>query len=258
MRPSNLEGFGLGLRPRYYSEILDEKIAVDWFEVITENFLVPGGKPLAMLDRVRAEYPIVLHGVSLSIASTEPIDFDYLHSVRELAVRVDPAWVSDHLCWTGVHGINLHDLLPIPYTTEALNHVAERIDQVQTFLKRPIVIENVSSYLTRLLLDVNNVFVSAFNRGTSAEAFIDALPVEGITQIHLAGHSHLEGYKIDTHDQGVCGDVWTLYGRAIQRFGFIPTMIERDDNFPPLQSLLSELDHAREVATQINMDANTA
>ncbi len=181
-------GFGLGLRPRYY----DAKPRVDWFEIITENFLVPGGRPLAMLDRIRADYPVAMHGVSLSSASTAPLDFDYLRSVKDLSDRIDPAWVSDHLCWTGVHGVNLHDLLPVPYTFEALDHVVERVLRVQDILKRRLIIENVSSYLTcsfsqmseqafiaemarrtdcRLLLDVNNVFVSAFNHGASAEAF---------------------------------------------------------------------------------------
>lgn len=279
MRPSNLAGFGLGLRPHYYSEIVDHKIAVDWFEIITENFLVPGGKPLAMLDHIRGDFPVVMHGVSLSIASTAPLDVDYLRSVRDLAVRIDPTWISDHLCWTGVHGVNLHDLLPIPYTEEALKHVAERVDKAQTFLKRRLILENVSSYLTSafsemseaafivelmrrtgcgLLLDVNNVYVSAYNHKTSAEAFIDALPLEGVVQLHLAGHSHLGSHKIDTHDQDICAEVWDLYARAIRRFGFVPTMIERDDNFPPFAALVFELDRARAIAAAISMDANAA
>jgi uncharacterized protein len=269
MASLNTLGFGLGLRPRYYPEILDTKPRVDWFEVITENFLVAGGKPLAMLDRIRTDYPVVMHGVSLSVASTASLDFDYLRSVKDLFARIEPAWVSDHLCWTGVHGVNLHDLLPIPYTFEALGHVVERILRVQDVLKRRLVIENVSTYLScsfsemseqdfivemvrradcRLLLDVNNVHVSSFNHSTSAEAFVDALPIESVIQLHLAGHSHLGGYKIDSHDQDVSSEVWELYARAWRRFGPVATMIERDDNFPPFERLLAELQRARAIA----------
>lgn len=279
MTSSSALGFGLGLRPFYYPAILDANPRVDWFEIVTENFLVPGGRPLAMLDRVRENYPIVMHGVSLSIASTASLDLDYLRSVKDLAGRIEPAWVSDHLCWTGVHGVNLHDLLPVPYTFEALDHIVPRILRVQDILKRSLVIENVSSYLTcffsemteqdfiveivrrsgcRLLLDVNNVFVSAFNHRTSAEAFVDALPAESVTQIHLAGHSHLGHYKIDTHDEDICEEVWDLYARALRRFGLVATMIERDDNFPPFDRLLSELDRARAIAAKVDAKEKAA
>lgn len=264
-------GFGLGLRPVYYRDILEKNPKVDWFEVISENFMVPGGRPLAMLERIRGAYPIVLHGVSMSIASTAPLDLDYLQALKSLAGRVQPEWISDHLCWTGVHGVNLHDLLPVPYTLEALNHVAERISKVQDFLGRRIAIENVSSYVTFaesemdewtfiremaeradcwLLLDINNLFVSSFNHGFDQERFLDSIPADRVVQIHLAGHSEAGTHKIDTHDHPICEEVWSLYERACRRFGFRATMIERDDNFPLFADLLAELDHARAIAAR--------
>ncbi|NUJ81356.1 DUF692 domain-containing protein [Methylocystis sp. FS] len=261
-------GFGLGLRPVYYRDILETKPNVDWFEIITENYLVPGGRPLAMLERVRAEYPIVMHGVSMSLASTDPLDFDYLKALKRLADRFQPQWISDHLCWTGVHGVNLHDLLPVPYTLEALSHVVDRIKRVQDFLGRRIAIENASTYVTFresemdewtfvremaeradcwLLLDVNNVFVSGFNHGFDQQQFIEAIPAERVIQLHLAGHSDAGTHKIDTHDQPICDEVWSLYESACRRFGKVSTMIERDDNFPPFCELLAELDRARSI-----------
>lgn len=263
-------GFGLGLRPVYYRDILETKPNVDWFEIITENYLVPGGRPLAMLERVRAEYPIVMHGVSMSLASTDPLDFDYLKALKRLADRFQPQWISDHLCWTGVHGVNLHDLLPVPYTFEALGHVVDRIKRVQDFLGRRIAIENASTYVTFresemdewtfvremagradcwLLLDVNNIFVSGFNHGFDQQQFIDAIPVERVVQLHLAGHSDAGSgtHKIDTHDQPICDEVWSLYESACRRFGDVSTMIERDDNFPPFGELLAELDRAKSI-----------
>jgi uncharacterized protein len=262
-------GFGLGLRPIYYPDILEHRPPVDWFEILSENYMVPGGKPLAMLDRIRADYPIVMHGVSMSIASTAPLDFDYLAALKALADRVEPAWVSDHLCWTGVHGLNLHDLLPIPYTREALDHVVGRISRVQDYLGRRIAIENVSSYVTfaesemdewtfveevaeradcLLLFDVNNVFVSAFNHDFDPLAFIRGVKPERVVQMHLAGHSSCGMHKIDTHDEPVCDEVWALYAEACKRFPTVSTMIERDDNFPPFAELVAELDHARAIA----------
>jgi len=266
-RPSSI-GFGLGLRPQYYREILEGKPRVDWFEVISENFMVPGGQPLAILERIRNDYPIVMHGVSMSIASTAPLDRDYLAALKALAERFQPEWISDHLCWTGVHGVNLHDLLPIPYTAEALDHVTDRIRRVQDFLGRRIAIENVSSYVTFaesemdewtfvrelceradcwLLFDVNNVFVSSFNHDFDPLKFIDAVPPDRVIQIHLAGHSDHGTHKIDTHDQPVTGDVWSLYAKVCRRFGDVSAMIERDDNFPPFEDILAELEQARMV-----------
>jgi uncharacterized protein (UPF0276 family) len=262
-------GFGLGLRPQHYSDILDGNPDVDWFEVISENYMVPGGQPLKMLDRIRARYPIVMHGVSLSIASTAPFDDRYLSDLKALAGRTEPKFVSDHLCWTGVHGVNLHDLLPIPYTREALDHVVSRIHYVQDYLKRPIAIENVSSYvqfthtemtewdflaeMTRrtgcwLLFDVNNVFVSAFNHDFDAYDFINGIPADRVVQFHLAGHEHAATHIIDTHDAMVPEPVWELYRAAVKRFGPVSTLIERDDNIPPLDDLVAELSTARRIA----------
>lgn len=265
-------GFGLGLRPQHYTEILDGDPAVDWFEVISENYMVPGGQPLKMLDRIRARYPIVMHGVSLSIASTAPFDQVYLDDLKALADRTDPKFVSDHLCWTGVHGVNLHDLLPIPYTHEALDHVVSRIQHVQDHLKRPIAIENVSSYVqfqhaemsewdfiaemaTRtgcwLVFDVNNVFVSAFNHDFDAYEFINGIPADRVVQFHLAGHEHATTHIIDTHDAMVPEPVWDLYRAAVKRFGRVSTIIERDDDIPPLDDLVAELSEARRIAVEM-------
>jgi uncharacterized protein (UPF0276 family) len=265
-------GFGLGLRPVYYPEILESKPPVDWFEVISENFMVGGGNPLATLERIRADYPIVLHGVSMSIASTAPLDLDYLAALKNLAERFQPEFVSDHLCWTGVHGVNLHDLMPVPYTAEALDHVVDRIDQVQDFLGRRIAIENVSSYVTFaesemdewtfvktlaeradcwLLLDVNNIFVSGFNHDFDPHEFMQSIDKERVVQFHLAGHADHGTHKIDTHDEPVSPEVWSLFAEAWRRFGPVSVMIERDDKFPPFAQLLAELDHARNVTRRV-------
>ena len=261
-------GYGLGLRPVYYEEILSTRPPVDWFEIISENYMLAGGRPLAALECVRANYPIVMHGVSMSLASTDPLDFDYLRELKALAERIQPAWISDHVAWTGVHGVTLHDLLPIPFTREALDHVVDRIGRVQDFLKRQLVVENASTYVSfrdsemaewefvaqmaeradcLLLLDVNNVFVSGFNHGFDPVAFIDAIPVERVAQFHMAGHTDNVTHRIDTHDQPVCEEVWALYEHARRRFGDVSAMIERDDNFPPLADLLAELARMREI-----------
>jgi uncharacterized protein len=268
-------GFGLGLRTQHYEEILNGSPAIDWFEVISENYMMPGGKPLRMLDRIRERYPVVMHGVSLSIASTAPPNLDYLRDLRDLARRVEPKWISDHLCWTGVHGKNLHDLLPIPYTAEALDHVVNRVQLVQDYLGRAIVLENVSTYvqfnnsemteweflteLSRrsgcwLLFDVNNVYVSAFNHGYDPYTFLEGIPADRVVQFHLAGHDHMGTHIIDTHDHAVCEDVWSLYAAALRRFGRVSTMIERDDKIPPLDELMAEVDRTREIAAQILPD----
>jgi len=265
-------GFGLGLRPQHYQDILDGNPDVDWFEVLSENYMVPGGRPLAMLDRIVEGYPCVMHGVSLSIASTAPIDEDYLDSLNTLAKRVHPKWISDHLCWTGVHGVNLHDLLPIPYTREALDHIVSRVHYVQERLGRRLCLENVSTYvqfdqsempewefiseLTHrtgcwLLFDVNNVFVSAFNHGYDALDFLNGIPADRVIQFHLAGHSDMGNYVVDTHDHAVRGEVWDLYKAALRRFGPVSTMIERDDNIPPLADMLDELQQARALAAEV-------
>jgi uncharacterized protein (UPF0276 family) len=245
--------------------------------VISENYMVPGGKPLRMLERIRERYPVVMHGVSLSIASTVPPNFEYLQELRDLARRVEPKWISDHLCWTGVHGKNLHDLLPIPYTKEALDHVVSRVQLVQEYLGRALVLENVSTYvqfgnsemteweflteLSRrsgcwLLFDINNVYVSAFNHGYDARVFLEGIPADRVVQFHLAGHDHMGTHIIDTHDHPVCEDVWDLYALALKRFGQVSTMIERDDNIPPLDELMVEVTRTREIAARILPSSN--
>ncbi|HHS2923574.1 TPA: DUF692 domain-containing protein [Legionella pneumophila] len=264
-------GFGLGLRPNYYEEILTSKPDLDWFEILTENYLIPGGKPLYYLDKIREYYSIVMHGVSLSLGSTDPLNWDYLKQVQELASRIEPVWISDHLCWTGIHGLNTHDLLPVPYTTEAIQHIVSRIQEIQDFLKRPFLIENVSSYLTYkqsemsewdfileivkqsgcyLLLDVNNVYVSSFNHNFDPMAYINSMPPGRVAQIHLAGHTNHGDYIIDTHNAPVIEPVWDLYEATIQRLGPVSTMIERDDNMPDFSELLSEINHAKRLAIQ--------
>lgn len=271
LKPSYL-GFGLGLRPQHYIDILEGSPDVDWFEVISENYMVPGGQPLRMLDRIRARYPIVMHGVSLSIASTAPFSEDYLADLKALAERIEPEFVSDHLCWTGVHGVNLHDLLPIPYTREALDHVVTRVNYVQDYLQRQIALENVSTYVQFahsemtewefiselsqrtgcwLVFDVNNVFVSAFNHGWDAHAFIEGTPADRVVQFHLAGHEHNMSHIIDTHDALVPDEVWDLYRASVKKFGPVSTIIERDDNIPPLDDLVAELSTARSIAQQL-------
>jgi uncharacterized protein len=266
-----IRGFGMGLRPQHYTTLLQTRPALDWLEILSENYLVPGGKPLHFLDRIRELYPMVMHGVSLSIGSTAPLDFEYLAQLKALARRVGAAWISDHLCWTGVAGLNLHDLLPLPYTAEALRHVATRVGQVQDFLEQRIVIENVSSYVTYrssemtewqfmaeltaeadcdLLLDINNVYVSSVNHGFNAREFLDAIPATRVRQIHLAGHSLQGTLLIDTHDTPVSPAVWDLYRHTTQRLGAVPTMIERDGNIPALTDLVSELQLARSIAAE--------
>ena len=268
-------GFGLGLRPPHYQDILDLDPAsarrVDWFEIISENYMVPGGRPLHYLDRVRERWPVVMHGVSLSIGTTDPLDRTYLKDLKALADRIAPEWISDHLCWTGVAGLNTHDLLPLPYTEEALDHVVARVGQVQDILGRRILLENPSTYVTfdtsslpewtfmaelavradcLILLDVNNIYVSAFNHDFDALAYLEAMPADRVAQIHLAGHQNNGNHIIDTHDHPVIDPVWDLYARATARLGRVPTMIERDDDIPPFADLVAELDRARAVAAQ--------
>jgi hypothetical protein len=271
-------GFGVGLRPPHYGHVLETRPAVDWFEVISENFLVDGGRPLDVLARVRADYPLVLHGVSLSIGSADPLDRGYLTRLRTLAERIEPAWISDHLCWSGIGGHTVHDLLPLPYSEQALGHVVERVGRVQDLLGRRIALENVSSYLTfcdsalpeweflaavaeradcAILLDVNNVFVSAFNHGFDAADYLRGVPVERVVQFHLAGHSDHGTHLLDTHDHPVRDAVWELYATALRRFGALPTLIEWDDQIPPFEQLHAEAHRAAAVAAGLHIDADT-
>ena len=273
---ANNIGFGLGLRPEHYEEIAANPGRVGWFEALSENYMVPGGRPMHWLDSIRRDYPMALHGVSLSIGSIDPLDDGYLTDLKALADRVQPLWISDHLCFTGLRGTNMHDLLPLPYTEEALNHVAERVSRVQDRLGRRLVLENVSSYVTyaaselsewdfiaelsrradcEILLDVNNVYVSAFNHEFDARAFLRAMPRERVRQFHLAGHTHKGSHIIDTHDHPIVPDVWALYAEAVKLFPDVPTMIERDADIPPYEELLAELDVARRVGGEAQREA---
>lgn len=269
MPPRPYLGYGLGLRKDHYETVLSEHPPVDWFELLSENYMVEGGKPLHYLDRIREHYPMVLHGVSMSIGSVEPLNYDYLKQLQALIKRVEPAWISDHLCWTGVAGVNLHDLMPLPYTEEAVQHVVERVTRVQDFLGRQILLENVSSYVSYsdsqmsewaflreiaeradclILLDINNIYVSAHNHNFDPYTYLQAMPCERVYQFHLAGHTRQDDLIIDTHDQSIADPVFELYAAAVQRFGRVSTMIERDDNIPPLSELLDELDKVRSIA----------
>ena len=263
-------GFGLGLRKEHHADFLRERQSVDFVEVISENFMACGGRPLATLEAVRERHPVILHGVSMSIGSAQGPSRDYLAELKSLARRIDPLWVSDHLCWTGIEGHNSHDLLPLPYTEETLNRCVDSLLLAQDVLERPVLIENPSSYvsfadstfteweflaeLTRrtgcyLLLDVNNIYVSGINHSFDPLDFLRGVPADRVRQIHLAGHSDgPEGMLIDTHDTPVRDEVWALYAAAVRQFGPCATMIERDDAIPPLDELLTELDQARALA----------
>ena len=265
-------GFGLGLRALHYQDIIEKNPPVEWFEIVTEDYLIPHNKPNYYLTKIAAHYPIVMHGVSLSIGSSDPLDWNYLKQVKTLADRIKPCWISDHLCWTGVNGVNLHDLLPLPYTEEALQHVVKRIAQVQDYLGQPILLENPSTYVTFnqsqltewdfmrevakqadcfILLDINNIYVSAYNHHFDPYEYLNKIPVERVKQFHLAGHQNHKTHLIDTHDHEIISDVWKLYRAAVKRFGQVSTMIERDDHIPPLDDLLEELNEAKVMAEEV-------
>jgi uncharacterized protein len=269
-------GVGVGLRPKHFARVLEApdpaRLGIDFFEAISENYMLPGGRPLRVLAQVRTRVPVVLHGVSLNIGSADPLDPEHLAELDALARRCEPAWISDHLCWTGVRGRNLHDLLPLPYTEEALAHVVARVCHVQEVLGRRILLENVSSYVafaasqlteweflrevaTRadclILLDVNNIYVSSVNHTYDPLTYLQAIPAERVQQIHLAGHEDHGTYLVDTHDHPVPDPVWQLYEAAVRHCGPVATMIERDDRIPPLAELVAELEQARRLSAQV-------
>lgn len=264
-----MQSFGLGLRAPHYQDFLGQQQPVDWLEVISENYMIQGGKPLRMLNEIRQRYPIVMHGVSMSLASVQGVNPEYLADLKKLIDLYEPNWVSDHLCWNGVECKNLHDLLPLPFTREALQIVQRNLAQVQEAIKQPLVIENISSYLQfeesemteweflneltrstgcKLLFDINNWYVNSVNFGYSAKDTLLKLAPDCVQQFHLAGHTNNGDHLIDTHDSEVCDPVWRLYEVALEHFGPTPTMIERDDKIPPLSELLTELAVARKIA----------
>ena len=261
-------GVGVGFRAPHYGTVLDERPPMAWFEVISENFMVDGGRPLQNLARLRDAYAVVPHGVSLAIGSVEPLDLAYLGRLRRLVDRLDPPWVSDHLCWGRAPGLHLHDLLPLPYVREAIDVVVERVKRVQGTLERPFALENVSSYMTYrastmteweflseiaeradcgILFDVNNIFVSATNHGFDANDYVDAVPSDRVVQIHLAGHTDKGSYLLDTHSDHVKDEVWALYRRALRRTGGVATLIEWDEEIPAWSVLSAEAEKARVV-----------
>lgn len=259
-------GFGVGLRSSHWRYIQETRPDVGWFEIISENFMDSRGRPRALLDWIRERYPVVMHGVSMSIGSTDPLDVEYLRKLRTLAREIDPAWVSDHVCWTGVAGVNTHDLLPIPYTEESLDHVSRRVDAVQRFLDRPLVLENPSTYaqfatstmtevefLNRLtdrtgcalLLDVNNVFVCSVNNEFDPVRYLEDLPHDRIVEMHLAGHTDEGTHIVDTHDRPVSDRVWDLYRAAVALTGPVSTLVEWDEDVPTFPVLHAEVLKAR-------------
>lgn len=265
-------GHGVGLRTTHFPNVLDGTARADWFEAISENFMIRGGRPLHVLELVRADAPVVLHGVSLSIGSVDPLNDQYLIELRALADRIEPAWMSDHLCWGSTGGHYAHDLLPLPYTEEALRHVAQRVQQVQERLGRRFLLENVSSYITYrhstmpeweflaavadaadcgILLDVNNIYVSAMNHGFDPTEYLAGIPSHRIGQIHLAGHSDLGTHLLDTHDHAVPDAVWAVYREALQRFGGASTLVEWDEHIPPFEDVVAEAERARAEEAQV-------
>lgn len=269
--PQHFCGFGLGLRKDHYQYILDHRPDVNWFEVISDNYMVDGGKPRYFLDAIREHYPMAMHGVSLSIGSTDPLNIKYMQRLKALAKVIQPIWISDHLCWTSANNINSHDLLPLPYNEEAINHLSQRIQVVQDYLQYPFLIENLSSYLTynnsemeeweflneiakrsgcKILLDINNIYVSSRNHDFSPKQYVNGIDKDAVWQFHLAGHTDYGDYVVDTHDHDVPDPVWDLYRYALRHFGPISTMIERDDHIPPFSELYGELQIAKKIAAQ--------
>lgn len=278
MQDSLFTGFGIGLRPAHYQTIVDTLPALDWFEIISEDFMLEGGPSLYYLDKIREKYPMAMHGVSLSIGSSDPLDKDYLQRLKTLVNRIEPLWVSDHLCWTGVNGVNIHDLMPLPYTQECITHVVNRIRQVQDYLGQPILLENVSSYVSYralemtewefltqvaeqadcfILLDINNIYVNAFNHGFNVKDYLNGVPKKRIRQFHLAGHDNLTTHIVDTHDDSIIDEVWKLYEMALELFGPVATLIERDAKIPSVTELIKELDYAKNIYRTVLCEQTT-
>jgi uncharacterized protein (UPF0276 family) len=264
-------GHGIGLRPKHFAHFLTGRPSVEWVEVVTENFMAPGGRPIAVLEKVRADVPVVLHGVSLAVGSIDPLSERYLAELDRLVRRIEPALVSDHLCWGTHRGQYVHDLLPLPYTEESLLHVASRVQQVQERIGRLLLLENPSSYVAfrdstmteweflselshrsgcGILLDVNNVYVSARNFGFDPVRYLDGIPGDRVGYVHLAGHTDKGRYLLDTHDGAVPAPVWDLYREAIRRFGRVPSLVEWDDRIPPLDEVVAESRRAEAIEAE--------
>ncbi len=265
-------GHGIGLRPQHWNRILEEKTQVDWFEIISENFMGREGSSLRTLEKIRQNYPIACHGVSLSIGSADPIDPEYMKQLKALVDRVSPLWVSDHLCWTSINQLHSHDLLPLPQTQAVVKHLVEKIDQVQNYLGRSILLENVSSYVSfkesdmkewdfitevarrsgcGILLDINNIYVNAFNHKFETKEYLAGIPKEYVAQFHLAGHTDRKTFLFDTHSARMTEPVWDLYKLAVEKFGNVPTLVEWDDEIPQLDVLLDERRRAMEIEKNV-------
>jgi len=263
-----VRGVGIGLRSPHHEYILEHRPPVPWLEVLTDNYLVDGGPRLRLLEAIAERYPVTLHGVGMGLGDTDPLDLDYLRRLHALAERIGPAWISDHLCWCAQGGRHSHELLPLPYTQEAVAHVADRIRQVQDFLGQRLVVENVSSYVEyqssqmsewaflsavaeaadcEILLDINNIYVSAANHGFSAQVYLEGVPHERVREMHLAGYEDHGTHLLDSHSQPVHGPVWDLYARAAAYLPHVPTLIEWDNDIPAFARLMAEADKARQV-----------
>lgn len=267
-------GIGIGLRIPHYEDIFTKNPPIDWFEIISENFMVDGGKPLENLERILERYPVVQHGVSLAIGSPDPLDFDYLKRLKALTRKTKTPWLSDHLCWGRLPGANFHDLLPLPYTKEVIDYVAERARVVQDYLELPFALENLSSYVgfqkdemtewefysaivekadVFMMLDVNNIYVSSRNHGFDPEDYVRHIPLDRVLQIHLAGHSDYDAYVLDTHDNYVCDQVWDIYAKVYPKTGGVSTLLEWDDNFVSFQNTWDEALKAKQFQQKISV-----
>ncbi len=267
-------GIGIGLRPIHYEEIFSQNPAIDWFEIISENFMVEGGKPLENLERILERYPVVQHGVNLAIGSPDPLDWEYLEKLKALTRRTKTPWLSDHLCWGRLPGAHFHDLLPLPYTQEVIDYVANRARIVQDFLEIPLALENLSSYVAfkedqmpewefyaavvekadiYMMLDVNNIYVSSRNHGFNPLDYIRHIPLERVLQMHLAGHSDHGNYVLDTHDQPVRDEVWKLYAHVWPLTGGVSTLLEWDDNFVSFEDTWKEALRAKEFQKSLEL-----